>query len=73
MAQELEKVIPRLVEEGSHPGENKSDPEIKFKAVNYIGLIPILTKAIQEQQQTITTQQKTIEGLLKRVEKLEQK
>lgn len=66
VAQELEKVFPRLVEDGTHPGENKSDPEIKFKSVNYIGLIPVLTKAIQEQQQVIN-------DLKSRLEKLEKK
>lgn len=50
IAQELEQVIPLLVESGSHPGATKQDQDIQLKAVNYIGMVPVLTKAIQEQQ-----------------------
>ena len=53
VAQELEKVFPTLVENGSHPDITKETGDRKYKAVNYIGLIPVLTKAIQEQQATI--------------------
>ena len=53
IAQDLEKYFPSLVEDGTHPGAKKDDAEIKFKSVNYIGMIPVLTKAIQEQQQEI--------------------
>ena len=38
------------------------DPESILK-VNYIAVIPILTKAIQEQQQQIEAQQKQIDEL----------
>ncbi|MEO8151144.1 MAG: tail fiber domain-containing protein, partial [Bacteroidia bacterium] len=48
VAQEMEKVIPLLVENGTHPGATIEDKDIEFKTVNYIGMIPILTKAIQE-------------------------
>ncbi|MBK8609034.1 MAG: hypothetical protein IPL84_03580 [Chitinophagaceae bacterium] len=55
--------------------EKINDPEIKYKAVNYIGLIPVVTKAVQEQQQLINKQQQlinkqqqTIDDLIKRVE-----
>ncbi|MEO6253322.1 MAG: tail fiber domain-containing protein, partial [Ferruginibacter sp.] len=71
VAQELEKVFPILVENGTHPGENKTDPELKFKAVNYIGLIPVLTKAMQEQQSQIEKQAKENEALKKKNEELE--
>ncbi len=81
VAQELEQVFPQLVTKAVQPAEyengdkngKKLGDEVSFKAVNYTGLIPILTKAIQEQQQLIEKQQKTIDDLLKRVEKLEQK
>ncbi|MDD3875743.1 MAG: tail fiber domain-containing protein [Bacteroidales bacterium] len=53
IAQEMEEVFPTLVEKGAHPGENDEDPVIEYKAINYIGLIPILVKAIQEQEVTI--------------------
>jgi hypothetical protein len=66
VAQDLEKIFPILVQEGLHPGAKQSDPSIKFKTVNYNGMIPLLTKAIQEQQQII-------DELLKRVEALEKK
>lgn len=81
LAQDLEKLFPQLVtkavqpaeyEKGSKNGKKLSD-EVQFKAVNYTGLIPVLTKAVQEQQQIIDKQQKAIDDLLKRVEKLEQK
>ncbi|HRT80527.1 MAG TPA: tail fiber domain-containing protein, partial [Bacteroidales bacterium] len=87
IAQELETIIPELVKEkildlnATKPLDKKSKNEAniqKFKMIDYISLIPILTKAIQEQQQIIENQQKTIEGLqktlddvVKRLEKLE--
>jgi trimeric autotransporter adhesin len=77
----LEKVFPQLVTKAVQPAEyengdrngKKLNDEVQFKAVNYTGLIPVLTKAMQEQQLLINQQQKTIDDLLKRVEKLEQK
>ena len=45
-AQNLESVFPELVK--VNPAKKEQPQE--FKAVNYIGLIPILTEAIQEQQ-----------------------
>ncbi len=63
VAQELEKVIPTLVENGIHPGATKEDKDIELKSVNYIGMIPILTKAIQEQQQMIEALKVEIEKL----------
>ncbi len=61
IAQDLELVLPELVfEKGTKlkglKGEN-------LKAVNYIGLIPILTKAIQEQQEQIKSLEQRIESL----------
>jgi hypothetical protein len=58
IAQDLEQVFPTLVEKtsslniGTGTNENKSEAT-EYKVVNYIGMIPILTKAIQEQQNTI--------------------
>ncbi|HEY6976768.1 MAG TPA: tail fiber domain-containing protein [Chitinophagaceae bacterium] len=52
IAQEMEKVFPQLVR--TMPKKNLDGTKIAdFKGVNYIGLIPVLTKAIQEQQKTI--------------------
>jgi hypothetical protein len=55
IAQELQKVIPALVNTGSDKD--------KLLTVNYTALIPVLTKAIQEQQQQIEAQQKQIDEL----------
>mgnify|MGYP002383678069 CR=1 FL=1 len=52
IAQEVEEVFPELVNEVSTL--NKAKEKQTFKGVNYISLIPVLTKAIQEQQQIIT-------------------
>jgi hypothetical protein len=62
IAQELENVFPLLVEKGSHPGEKEGEI-IDYKGVNYIGLIPVLTKAIQEQQAQIEALKKEVEAL----------
>jgi hypothetical protein len=62
IAQELKNVLPILVNEGKGPD--------KLLSVNYISIIPILTKAIQEQQKTIEGQQKQIDELKILVEKL---
>jgi hypothetical protein len=58
IAQDLEKIFPELVVQGSAPGDlnpqtGRPDQQIDYKGVNYIGLAPILVKAIQEQQQII--------------------
>jgi len=63
VAQELEKVIPILVENGTHPGATKEDADVTLKSVNYIGMIPILTKAIQEQQLQIEALQAEIKAM----------
>jgi Chaperone of endosialidase/Collagen triple helix repeat (20 copies) len=52
IAQELEKIFPTLVENISLPIKGSTEKN-GFKAVNYIGMIPILTKAIQDQQTEI--------------------
>ena len=68
IAQNLEKTFPELVEEQKHAvgvtAKDENPETIEYKAVNYIGMIPVLTKAIQEQQAYI-------ELLEKRLEKLE--
>ncbi len=68
IAEELEEVFPVLVKQSRHPEEkddkgNVIKEAVDFKAVNYIELIPVLTKAIQEQQQQIDAQQAQIEEL----------
>jgi len=45
----------------------------QLNAQDYSSLIPVLTKAIQEQQQQLEAQQKLIQSLLERLETLENK
>ena len=53
IAQEVEKVMPELV------GVDKDD----YLTLNYTGFVPLLTKAMQEQQTEIDNQQKEIDEL----------
>lgn len=62
IAQEVKDVIPELVSRSVHPNNMGEDP-IEYNAVNYIGLIPVLTRAIQEQQAQIEALRKEIENL----------
>jgi hypothetical protein len=55
IAQEIQKVVPEIVSEGKD--------EDKLLSVNYNALIPVLTKAIQEQQEIIEDLKKEIELL----------
>ncbi len=56
VAQDMEKVFPELVSEVSHPKTKGKTTEVeKYKAINYIGLIPVHAQAIQEQQTEIST------------------
>ncbi len=55
IAQELENVLPSLVSTGREVTDIKGQ-SFKSKSVNYIEIIPILTKAIQEQQELINHQ-----------------
>jgi hypothetical protein len=59
IAQEVEKIFPELVADASHPGARveghgkENGPEIKYKGVKYMELIPILISAMQSQQREI--------------------
>jgi len=75
----MEPIFPSLVVSGAHPGENENDPFIEYKGINYIGLTPILVKALQEQQiiieqqsSILKDQEKTIDDLTVRIAKLEE-
>ena len=61
IAQELEEILPNLV----HTDENG------YKAVNYIGLIPVMTEAIKELESVNTKQNEKIQSLEARLEALE--
>lgn len=62
IAQELEKVLPNSVH------TDKSADAIK--SVDYISIIPVLTKALQEQQALIAKQQQEIDELKKMVKRM---
>jgi hypothetical protein len=67
IAQEVEKVFPELVESSSNPGKPDANgrpvqgAEINYKAMNYIGLTPILVQAIKDQQKIIEQMQKQLD------------
>ena len=70
LAQDVQKIFPQLVK----PLDDDSD----VLTLGYSGLIPVMVKgmqgqqqAINGQQQTIETQQQMIEALLRRVDALE--
>ncbi|NQT65476.1 MAG: tail fiber domain-containing protein [FCB group bacterium] len=61
IAQELEEILPELVVDNVHAydknegieGSEKEIEKIEYKGINYIGLIPVLIEAMQEQQKQI--------------------
>jgi trimeric autotransporter adhesin len=63
LSQDVEKIFPEFVMESKEG----------TKLLNYQGFIPVLTKAIQEQQITIEDLKTQNEQLIKRIEKLENK
>lgn len=50
IAQEVEKVFPDLVSEAAHNSTGGMKQPIQYKSVNYVEMIPILVRAIKEQQ-----------------------
>ena len=79
IAQELEKVLPELVKIQVHPVNtigntgviNSSLPDkITYKGINYIGMIPLLTKGLQEQQQEINMLMLEIKKLKTEIQEL---
>ncbi len=75
IAQELEKVVPELVKQSNKPEIKNSKGEVisksvSLKTVNYDGMIPILAKAMQEQQVLIDEQQKTNTALQTQINEL---
>ncbi len=65
IAQDVQKVLPTLVIEGNDPN--------KLLHLNYTAFIPLLTKALQEQEARIKEQKIKIRALLNRLEALEKK
>lgn len=80
VAQEVEKVFPDLVKDVRQPVYNGTDefgnPRIdensvrEFKSVNYIGMIPILTKALQEHEAVISDLRKRNQELVEKFSQL---
>jgi len=62
IAQELQKIMPSLVIEGTDKD--------KLLSVNYTALIPVLTQALQEQQKAIQAQQNVNQEQQKQIEEL---
>jgi hypothetical protein len=71
IAQELESVFPSLIEETEDKDKDNNDLGTTTKAVKYSVFVPILIKAIQEQQQIITDLQESLTNLTSRLEALE--
>jgi trimeric autotransporter adhesin len=74
IAQDMELIFPHLVKRekmisaasmtSNQDGTSSAETEmIEFKSINYIGLIPILTKAIQEQQELINALEARLKAL----------
>jgi hypothetical protein len=66
-AQNLEGVFPELVK--LNPQKGQEQP-VEFKAVNYLGMIPVLTEAIQEQQKELMVSDARIDSLQRQLNDL---
>ncbi len=62
IAQEVENVLPNLVVQQTKTSDRDGN-EFQLKSVNYIEMIPILIKGIQEQQQLIEEQARVIDEM----------
>ncbi|MDL5051401.1 tail fiber domain-containing protein [Oscillatoria amoena NRMC-F 0135] len=62
IAQEVETIIPEVVK--------KADDDYQLRSLNYVEVIPVLTGAIKEQQEIITTQNQRIDQLEKEMEEI---
>jgi hypothetical protein len=76
IAQEMDTILPELVSPEAHATSHRKDTrdaaQEKLYGMNYIELIPILTRAIQEQQEIIAGQQQQIDALRIMVSDLQQ-
>ena len=72
VAQELETIFPALVDESPDRDEEGNTLETTTKSVKYSVFVPMLIKAIQEQQALITQQATAITTLTTRITALEQ-
>lgn len=78
IADEVKAVFPGLVKEAAQPAKYGKDktvllhPEVRYEAVNYVGLIPVMIAAMQEQQKTIEAVKAENLELKSRLDKIEQ-
>lgn len=74
IAQELEKVLPELVTTAklrTKPNGKGEYAEEEFKVVNYKELIPVLVRAMQEQEERLTKQEEEMKELREIVKQLQ--
>ena len=76
IAQDVEALLPELTKTSYHAyatGDSTALHEgFEFTAVNYVGLIPFLISATQEQQELLTKQERIIGELKSRLSQLEE-
>jgi hypothetical protein len=68
IAQEVEEVFPEVVTDNVHPGVTDADGKaihmpVEYKGIDYTILVPVLIKAMQEQQAIIDNQNSGIKEL----------
>ena len=70
LAQNLQKIFPELVQTvvDKSKGENNL---FEYKTVNYLGMIPILTKALQEEHTQRIQSEQELKDLKQRLQKIE--
>jgi hypothetical protein len=73
IAQELEQIFPSMIEEMPDRDDEGNDLGTVTKSVKYSVFVPMLIKAIQEQQALIGSQKTAIESLTARITALEAK
>jgi hypothetical protein len=81
MAQNIENVFPQLTKDSEfdlnddpeNDDPNREENIFKFKAVNYTGLVPVLVKAVQEQQEQIASLQSALESQQQVITALQEK
>jgi hypothetical protein len=76
IAQEVQDIFPGVVHETAHvahskPGEETELRTTEYISINYLSFIPVLTKAIQEQQEEVESLKRENETLKARMERLE--
>jgi hypothetical protein len=75
LAQDLEKVFPDLVKKTLQPAEFDKNGKIisasqEFKAINYLGLIPVIVGSMQEHDIKIKTLEEKIDSLISVIENI---